>query len=426
MKIAMLTNNYKPFTGGVPISVERQARHLANIGNEVTVFAPDYGKAEEEQPESMRVLRFRTRRKKMENGMVYPCFLTPEILKVFEKETFDCIHVHHPMFVGTTALYLKKKYQIPVIYTYHTKYEDYLHYLGFFREAGTSGHFRQKLLHFAKERFVPAYMRWFCNQCDLVIAPTPGVAATIRRQGVRTKVKVLPTGLEEEFYKPDTEKTADIRYRYAAGKKWLFCTVGRLEEEKNPGFLIEGLKILSQKERLGSDFHMLFIGTGSLKEQLQDQIRKEGLESQVTFLGNVPNEEVKHYLYASDLFLFASTSETQGIVLAEAMAAGCPVVAVKASGVEDIVEDNRNGFAVENDPGQWTQKVEEALCPEKWMILQETARNTAKAYQADRIARREELLYRRCMRLEQGGGEYVQTMDTEEFAKTVYGVSRAS
>ena len=130
MKIAMLTNNYRPFVGGVPISVERQAQELVKLGHQVTVFAPMYESDNGEQDENFRkkileedkkaperVIRYRSQKKKMDNGMVYPGIYPTEIFEMFERERFDRIHVHHPMFVGPWALWLGKKYGIPVIYT---------------------------------------------------------------------------------------------------------------------------------------------------------------------------------------------------------------------------------------------------------------------------------------------------------------------
>lgn len=102
MKIAMLTNNYKPFVGGVPISVERLAKELRKQGHKVTVFAPDYGfDPRYGQVEEDDVIRFQVTRQKMENGMVYPKLVSREIWKGFKEHEFDCIHVHQPMFVGT-------------------------------------------------------------------------------------------------------------------------------------------------------------------------------------------------------------------------------------------------------------------------------------------------------------------------------------
>ena len=132
-------------------------------------------------------------RQKMENGMVYPKLVSREIWKGFKEHEFDCIHVHQPMFVGTQALYLGRKYQIPVIYTYHTRYEDYLHYIPFFREE-QAGMWRKKLIRFAKDTVVPGYMKWFTNKCDLIFAPTPGMQNRIRENGTEVSMAVLRLG----------------------------------------------------------------------------------------------------------------------------------------------------------------------------------------------------------------------------------------
>ena len=322
MKIAMLTNNYKPFVGGVPISVERLAKELRKQGHKVTVFAPDYGfDPRYGQVEEDDVIRFQVTRQKMENGMVYPKLVSREIWKGFKEHEFDCIHVHQPMFVGTQALYLGRKYQIPVIYTYHTRYEDYLHYIPFFREE-QAGMWRKKLIWFAKETVIPGYMKWFTNKCDLIFAPTPGMQNRIRENGTEVSMAVLPTGLDDSFYIEDEEKTKTIRRQYLGEEKngHLFCSVSRLEEEKNPIFLLNGIRCL--KEKLPFSFRVLLLGEGSMRKELE------------VLAGNISNEDVKQYLYASELFLFASKSETQGIVLEEAMAAGNPIVAVRASGVD--------------------------------------------------------------------------------------------
>lgn len=432
MKIAMLTNNYKPFVGGVPISVERQAKELAKLGHDVTVFAPEYRDASEEQTEegcehNVRIIRFGVHRKRMENGMVYPKMVLPEITGVFRRETFDLIHVHHPMFVGPTALYLGRKYHLPVVYTYHTRYEDYLHYLSVFQSKKHFGEIRRLAMCVGRTVVVPEYMRWFTNQCDLVLAPTEGMMGRIRENGCDVPMAVFPTGLETEFYLEYPKEAQWIRRKYLPGEGYLFCTAGRLEEEKNPRFLLEGIREL--KQRLEIPFHVLMIGDGSMRRELEEEARRGEISDVISFVGNVDNRKVNRYLQACDVFLFASKSETQGIVLAEALAAGCPVVAVEASGVEDIIKNGDNGFRTEEDSKIWAEKViETAECGEP---MKERARRTASAYQASRLAVYEELLYGQCIAVKRK--EYEEEMgygcaaDRKEHASEVIsGIFKAS
>lgn len=427
MKIAMLTNNYKPFVGGVPISVERQAEELVKLGHEVTVFAPEY---EENEPESenegIRIIRFCIGKRCMDNGMVYPKFILKEIINVFKTESFDLIHTHHPMFVGPTALYLGRKYQIPVVYTYHTRYEDYLHYLDFLQADRTFPGIRRQMLKAGKNVVVPRYMRWFTNQCDLVLAPTEGMLKRIRENGTHAWTVVFPTGLKEEFYQECPHEAEEIRAKYLPKGGILFCTTGRLEEEKNPIFLLEGIAKL--KEKMCKPFQVLFIGNGSMQKVLEQKAEEMGIADVVQFLGNVSNEQINRYLQASDLFLFASKSETQGIVLAEAFAAGCPVVAVDASGVEDIVEDGVNGFKTTEDVDVWSGKVLEALENREYMKV--CAKITAAGYRASRLAVYEERLYGRCIavkkdRQEETGNEYEETGAADPTGG-IYRIFRAS
>lgn len=407
MRIAMITNNYRPFVGGVPVSVERQTRELMRLGHEVTVFAPVYGDTEaEDQKAPERVIRYRTQKRKMDNGMVYPGLFPQEILDTFVKEQFDLIHVHHPMFAGPCALYLRKKYGTPVVYTYHTRYEEYLHYIPMLRLTEKSTAAKKKAVGWLRERVIPSYMGWFAGQCDLVVAPSAGMRQIIRNYGVQTRVEVLPTGLDENFFqRTEKDRSAKIRDCFCRGRKHLLVTVSRLEKEKNYGFLLRG--IAEMKSLMGDEFHVMIIGDGSGRAELKVKASLLGIQDMVTFVGNVPNREVKDYLEAADLFLFASKSETQGIVLAEAMAAGCPVIAVSAVGTDDIIRDGLNGFITAEDEEEWALRAISALDPERNQRMSAQARQDAENYRSARLAIYEEMLYNQCIR-EKRDGERIQ------------------
>ncbi len=413
MKIAMLTNNYRPFVGGVPISVERQAEELVKRGHEVTVFAPMYGENEEERQKVLdtdlhspeRVIRFAAQKRKMDNGMVYPSLCPIEIMQTFEQERFDCIHVHHPMFVGTCALWLGRKYDLPVIYTCHTRYEDYLHYIPLLRVNGRTGRMKQRAVSWIRERVIPSYMKWFANQCDLVLAPSAGMRDMMREYGMTSRCEVFPTGLDESSYQKDDQRVREIREQYGRGRKHLLVTVSRLEREKNYGFLLRG--IAEMKRKMGDNFHVMILGDGSQKGELKAKASILGISDVVTFLGSVPNGQVKDYLGAADLFLFASKSETQGIVLAEAMAAGTPVTAVHAVGADDIIENGVNGFLTEESEEAWADQVIKALSGQQGQ-MREAALRTAGNYRASRLAIYEEMLYNQCICVKRRPAEAVE------------------
>lgn len=418
MRIAILTNNYRPFVGGVPISVERQAEELIKLGHQVTVFAPMYGETQEEREAVLaadvsapeQVVRYGTQKRKMDNGMVYPSFYPSEIMEAFERDEFDCIHVHHPMFVGPCALYLKRKYRLPLIYTYHTRYEDYLHYIPGLRVDEKSFVLKKKAIGLIRTKIIPTYMSWFANQCDLVLAPSAGMQKILWEYGMRSRSAVFPTGLEKSFFAMDEQKAKEIRKTYKGDKKHLFVTVSRLEKEKNYEFILRGIAKI--KEEAGDDFHVMILGDGSQKGELKTKAALLGIGNLVTFVGNVKNEDVKHYVHAADLFLFASKSETQGIVLAEAMAAGTPVVAVHAVGSDDIVKDGVNGFLTEEEESRWAEKVIEAAQPENRFKMKKAALKEAQNYRSDTLALYEEMLYNQCIcgkamdRQKDGKGEY--------------------
>ena len=159
-----------------------------------------------EYDNGIRIIRFRTGKRCMENGMVYPRVILKEITQVFAEEHFDLIHTHHPMFVGPTALYLGRKYQLPVIYTYHTRYEDYLHYLDFLQENQSFPNLRKWMLKKGRETIVPRYMRWFTNQCDLILAPTAGMQKRIRGNETKVSTAVFPTGAGDLFLSGISER----------------------------------------------------------------------------------------------------------------------------------------------------------------------------------------------------------------------------
>jgi glycosyltransferase involved in cell wall biosynthesis len=244
----------------------------------------------------------------------------------------------------------------------------------------------------------------FGNKCDAIITPTVSTEEYLRHLGVSSVIETIPTGINlEEYRRWPAQDVRELRQRYAAPGEWLLISVSRMAKEKNLDFLLAGLAKIEKRTKV--PFKCLLVGDGPEKARLEKRAEQLGLEERVFFTGNLePREVVRHYL-AADLFVFASTSETQGMVLVEAMAGGCPVVAVRASGVYDMVKDGFNGFKVAESTENWAKAVAVILEDnELWSLLSRNSLSFAVEYSVEKTAGRVMKLYRRVLALAGAGG----------------------
>ena len=359
-----MTNNYKPIMGGVPISIERLARGLEAQGHEVTIFAPTYSGQQMEKETAENVFRYATCMRHFIGGIVLPNPLDPRIQREFQKKQFDIIHVHHPMLIGRTAVHLSRKFHIPLVFTYHTRYEQYA-------KCYTKGICKL-------DKIMPLYLNMFLKHCSFVFAPTAGIRQYLTEtcHVSEERTGILPTGIEADNFKVSKEQSDEIRRLYGAEDMPLFLTVSRMAQEKNVSFLLESLarmKSLYQKP-----FRMLMVGDGPDREALEQRSVALGLQDNIIFTGTIPNERIAPYFKAADAFLFASKTETQGIVVLEAFAGATPVIAVRASGVEDLVDHGVNGILTGEDTEEYASRLLDFLNGAGTYDAKEMARN---AYQ---------------------------------------------
>lgn len=392
MKVAMMTNNYKPFVGGVPISVERLSCDIRKLGHEVTVFAPTY----KEQIEEEDTIRYASLGEGIFGGIAVPNPLDPDIEKQFKAGNFDIIHVHHPIMIGRSAQYLSWKYNVPMVFTYHTRYEQYLHYAKLIylleknvQKEGRINQIQGQLLNEIKEKILPAYLNTFLKSCSHIFLPTVGMRDYLNQHYPRLTCRssILPTGLEGEAFGEDItdEEIYHIRNTYKAQDIPLFCSVSRIGKEKNIYFLLTSLAQYKQKYK--KPFRMLMIGEGPDRKNCEELCRELDLSEEVIFTGKIKHRELPAYYKAADLFLFASQTETQGIVICEAMAAGTPVIAVEGSGVSDIVTDGVNGFTTKMKEEEFSRNIDNVISsPDFMKQLSEGAKETANYYAGERIA----------------------------------------
>ncbi len=339
LKIVMFTNNYLPFVGGVPISIQRLKKGLEAQGHEVYLFAPHYNRKYDNEK---NIIRCQPLFQYRQQNFVIPVtnIFSTRIKNEFRRIMPDIVHLHHPYWLGSVGLKLAKKYHVPAVYTYHTRLEQLNQYLPIFRNL-------------AGGRAPHMLIKHFANTCDAVIAPTRTAKLYLRNLGVSKAIAILPTGIDLKGY--SKIPAAVPNFSPAKTRKLTLFSVFRLSEEKNPYFLLEGIKIVKEKNLC--DFICLIAGDGPEREKMESCIRELDLTECVQLLGNVTSDKIIAYYESADIFVFTSQAETQGLVVLEAMAGGCPVVALSASGIDDMIINGENGYKTEAEVEQWSAQI---------------------------------------------------------------------
>lgn len=367
LNIAMFTNNYLPFIGGVPLSIERIASELRKRGHKVYIFAPEYPNIYYEDHEDTfrcKLLKY------IKSGSFYYAvsdIFSSRIENIFRNLDIDIVHVHHPYWMGKKGMKLAKKYNIPIVYTYHTLYEKYIEVIPYINER--VGNLLSKYI-----------VKKFCSDCDCILAPSESAKQCLANININTNVEVLPTGINLESYNNiDKKIIKQIRQKHLKDSELLLFSVSRLSKEKNLFFLLNGLRYIRNNTNV--KFRCMIAGDGPEKKNIEKYIIKNGLEKEIELLGTIQPNEINKYYLASDIFVFSSTTETQGMVLVEAMAASLPVVAVSSSGTNDVIQNKINGFKTKEDVREWGDRIISLL--ENPNLLKEmslNASNTAKSF----------------------------------------------
>ena len=385
--VVMFSNNYMPYIGGVPISVHRLMRGLKRLGNHVRLIVPQY--QEDTPPSDDDVVRVPAWFYTKNEGFPLTRTRHRSVAAAFPADKVDIVHVHHPMGLGLRGLRLAKKYNKPLVFTYHTRLEHYTHYIPVPGKV-----IKNVLAHMLVKRFA--------NQCDAIITPTASTEEYLRNLGVSVLVEPIPTGIQLEAYNQwSAAEIAAFRLQYATPSEKLLISVSRLAIEKNMDFLIDGL--IKTLDKTSQKFVCLLVGDGPQFGPLTKKIAAAGLSDRIRLVGKISPQKVVLAYLAADLFVFASTSETQGMVLLEAMAAGCPVVAVRASGVNDVVRHGENGITVSESTEHWSQALGDLLDdPDRLQALSDQAIATAAGFSSEKIAEEVDALYRRVIAMHAG------------------------
>lgn len=384
MNICMMTNTYLPHVGGVARSVATFAAEYRRRKHEVLVVAPEFPGAPPPKRDEILVERVASIQKFNGSDFSVRLPLATALSTRLEEFQADIIHAHHPFLLGETALRVAANKNIPVVFTHHTRYEDYVHYLPFDSDA---------LAEIAVD--LPTH---FANLCDGVIAPSESIAGLIRRRGVTTPVRVVPTGIDVRAFARGDRRQFRAAHKIPPDTFVAGC-VSRLAKEKNLRYLASAVAgFLRQNPRAC----FLLVGEGPESDGLRSTFRQQGVAGQVIMAGMQTGDALCAAYRAMDIFAFSSRSETQGLVIAEAMAAGLPVVALSAPGVREVVHDGHNGFLLpaRARPASFAAKMGElAADPILRRRQRRAARATAAKFSRTECAKQALAFYREIRRL---------------------------
>ena len=377
MNIVLFTNTFTPHVGGVARSVAAFTAEYRRRGHRVLVVAPVFPDMPAFEEDVLRVPALQ-RFNATDFSVALPYH--PGLSQRLDSFDADIVHAQHPFLLGMTALRTARYRRLPMVFTHHTLYERYTHYV-----PGDSP---------ALKRFAVELATRYANQCDQVFAPSESIREVLLERGVVAPVAVVPTGVCLEHF-GHGDGIGWRRQMAIPPEAFVVGHLGRLAPEKNLAFLAEAMSTFLQAQPLA---HCLIIGTGPSEPVIRDTFARAGVAQRLHLAGVLERQELADALHAMDLFAFASTSETQGMVLTEAMAAGLPVVALDAPGVREVVRDGINGRLLNAATTSELAAALEStmnLGAARWASLRRAALETAASFSMPRTAEQALSCYQR-------------------------------
>lgn len=327
LRIAIFSDSALPILNGVSVSIDTLIHGLRDAGHSVHLFtaaAPGY---RDPDSNTYRTLAFESPWTKG-----YPLAVPPflPLLRKFRRHEFDLIHTHTPFTLGFVGLRWAQSHEIPIVSTYHTLYDRYAHYIPYFP---------RRYVRFKMAKHTSFYY----GSVDHVIVPSHAAYRWLRRHSVATPATIIPTSRRIGAELDRTEMRRKLGF---SPDQKVLLYVGRLAKEKNLSVLFDMAARVFKED---PEARLCMVGDGPYRSECDEMVRQLGIGDRVRFMGFLPRPSVDEVYAASDLFVFASVTETQGLVVQEAMAYGLPSVVVAGGGAGEAVENHVNGFIVRND-----------------------------------------------------------------------------
>lgn len=339
MRIGIFTETYTPYISGLVTSEVMLKKALEKNGHEVYVVTANLESFKYEYNEQEKILRIPGIPTGIYDSRLTSIYPLQAVNKI-KSWKLDVIHTQTEFAIGTFARLLAKQYNIPLVHTYHTMYEDYIHYI-------TKGYFKR-----SSKKLVEYFTKFYCDTTatELIVPTTKTYKLFKDKYHFEKNIHIIPTGIEvERFYKENINKKeiSNLRKQLKLSKKdFIILFVGRLAEEKNIEFLITSEKELNKKY---SNIKLLIVGDGPDKEKYELLSEKLNLQDKIIFTGKVSWDDMPYYYHLANIFTSASKTETQGLTIIEAMASNVTPLCMRDEAFESMITEELNGLFFENE-----------------------------------------------------------------------------
>ena len=394
MNILFISDVFFPRVNGVSTSINTFAKELRALGHQVTLIAPSYTDEDKQEEWIVRVpshkIYFDPEDRLMNFGKL------KALLPWIRDKHFDVIHIHTPFSAHYVGIHFGKKLDIPVVETYHTFFEDYLH------------HYLPFIPQFISRKLARTISRRQCNAVDGIVSPSKPMLDVLKQYGIKTPAEVVATGLDDSSFANVDGEHFRMSHDIPLTQPMLLF-VGRVAHEKNIGFLLEMHVELIKNH---PDALLVITGEGPAEESIKQSIEKLGISNKVRMIGYLDRgHELIACYKAADIFVFASKSETQGLVLLEAMAQGTAVVAIAELGTKSILIEGEGVLIAKDDINDFAEKVSVLLsdAPKRQMIGEKGRQYAKEKWGAGVLAKKVAKFYKSAINQKSSLSRYMDT-----------------
>ena len=396
MRIGIFTETYEPYISGLVTSEIMLKNALEKQGHEVYVVTANLESFKYEYDEKKRVLKIPGIPTGIYDSRLSSIYPVRAVNKI-KSWNLDVIHSQTEFAIGTFARIFAKQYNIPLVHTYHTMYEDYIYYI-------TKGYFEK-----SSKKLLEYFTRFYCETTatELIVPTNKTYRLFKEKYKFEKNINIIPTGIEvERFFKENIKKNDSIELKKTLKidkKDFVLLFVGRLAEEKNVEFLIKCHKRITQKHK---NIKLLIVGDGPGKEEYEEYTKKLGLNNNIIFTGKTAWGEIPYYYHIANVFVTASKTETQGLTIIEAMASNVVPVCMRDEAFQSMVTEELNGLFFETEEEYINSILRLFKNREELEKLSKQARIQAETYSSKYYAEKVLEVYNRAIKEKQNENKY--------------------